>query len=158
LGERSPDVAGTAASLAYWLIDAGQYTEASDLLEESLSIRRQQLGATHPGVATTLIVKSALKLAQHRYAEAEAVAKQAEEILAPGFDASDWRMAMAMNAHGAALTGLRRYPEAEKLLKDSQAALKGAPLSGQEELGRKRLADLYTAWGKPDLAQAALTP
>ena len=44
LGPDHPDVAGSAASLAYWLIDAGQYEEASRLIEESLRIRRKALG------------------------------------------------------------------------------------------------------------------
>ena len=59
---------------------------------------------------------------------------------------------MAKNAQGAALAGLGRYPEAEKLLLASLPALAGSPISDLPARGRARLADLYTAWGKPEKA------
>jgi hypothetical protein len=60
---------------------------------------------------------------------------------------------MARNVQGAALTGLGRYPEAEKLLLSSLPALSGSPIADLPQRGRARLADLYTAWGKPEKAE-----
>jgi tetratricopeptide (TPR) repeat protein len=157
-GARHPDVAGDAASLAYWLIDQRQYAEATQLIEESLAIRREKLGARHPGVATALAVKSNLMLAQRRYREAVSDAEEAQGILTPEFDPANWQMAMAMNAQGAALAGLGRFAQAERLLKDSLAGLKDAPLSGLYEIGQRRLADLYTAWGRPQQAGGQTQP
>ena len=59
---------------------------------------------------------------------------------------------MAKNVQGAALTGLRRYSEAEKLLLASLPALAGSPIADLPQRGRARLAELYTAWGKPEEA------
>ncbi len=59
---------------------------------------------------------------------------------------------MAKNVQGAALTGLGRYAEAEKLLLASLPALAGSPIADLPERGRERLAELYTAWGKPEEA------
>jgi tetratricopeptide (TPR) repeat protein len=153
LGAKHPDVAGDAASLAYWLIDAGSLDEAAGLVDESLAIRRQQLGERHPSVATTLAVKASLLLAQRHYRAAADAASEAEDILSSTQDASQWRMAMAMNAHGAALAGLGQFQAGEKLLRDSLPGLEGAPISGLTEKGRERLRQLYQAWGKPDQAE-----
>ena len=156
LGSEHPDVAGGAASLAYWLIDARAFDEAGQLIKESLATRRKVLGEAHPNVATTLTVRANLMLARGHYKDAEADAVEAERILAPQVDASHWQRAMAMNVRGAALTGLRRYPEAEKLLLDSLEGLGDAPIPDLRQKGERRLADLYSSWGKPELAQKYL--
>jgi hypothetical protein len=95
-------------------------------------------------------------LARRQYAAAAADAAEAERILAPNYDASQWRMAMAMNAQGAALSGLRRFPEAEVLLLKSLGGLSSSPMQGAEAKGRQRLAALYTSWGKPARASEYL--
>jgi hypothetical protein len=56
---------------------------------------------------------------------------------------------MAKNAEGAALVGLKDYRNAEPLLVGSLGALSGAPIPDLPQRGRIRLAELYTAWGKP---------
>jgi hypothetical protein len=55
-----------------------------------------------------------------------------------------------MSAEGAALTGLGRYDEAEPLLLDGLAILSEDPGALRVVLTntRRRLADLYAAWGK----------
>ena len=67
-------------------------------------------------------------------------------------------MAMASNVHGAALAGLGKYAEAEKLLLGSLKGLDGAPIPRLADKGRQRLAALYTSWGKPELAEPYLHP
>jgi len=56
---------------------------------------------------------------------------------------------MAKNVQGAALVGLRDYKDAEPLLLESLDGLSGASLPGVASQSRARLADLYTAMGKP---------
>jgi tetratricopeptide (TPR) repeat protein len=152
LGSRHPDVAAAAATLAYWLIDEGELEEAERLADESLGIRREVLGEGHPAVATALIARANVQFARRQYALAAADAEAAEQILAPNFDASQWQMAMAMSVRGAALTALKRFAEAERSLLGSLSGLSGAPIPGAAAKGRQRLADLYTAWGKPGMA------
>ena len=152
LGPRHTDVAGGGTSLADWLTTAGEYDEAAGLLEEALSIRRAALGDDHPQVASTLVVQATLLVARNRYADALEVAGQALRILEPRLPADHWLIAMAQNVQGAALVGLGRYPEAEKRLLASLPGLAGSPISSLPARGRARLAELYTAWGKPEKA------
>jgi tetratricopeptide (TPR) repeat protein len=149
---REPDVAGAAASLAYWLIDAQQYDEARDLLDESLRIRRKTLGDRHPQVAGTLTVKANLMLAMGRYEAARDLAREAADILQGAVPDDHWQVAAARNAEGAALAHLGRFDEAERLLLASRAGLAQAPIPDLVAKGEHRLADLYVAWGKPDKA------
>jgi tetratricopeptide (TPR) repeat protein len=152
LGAENLDVATGATSLAYWLIDAGAYTEAGELLEESLAIRRKALGENAPQVASTLTVQANLLLARRRFQEARQVAAQARSIFATSLPEDHWQVAMAMNAEGAALAGLGDYEKAEPLLLASLPRLSGSPVPGLVNRGTVRLADLYTAWGRPDQA------
>ncbi len=152
LGAEHPDVAGGAANLAYWLIAAREYDEAERLLEESLAIRRKVLGNDHPQVASTLTVKANLLVATGRFEEARQVALEARRILAMSLPDDHWQVAMARNVEGAALVGLGDYKDAEPLLLGSLDGLSGAPIADLPERGRIRLAELYTAWGKPEQA------
>jgi hypothetical protein len=55
-------------------------------------------------------------VAVRRYADAQARGKAAAEIYTASLSPDHWRTAVAESAEGAALTGLGRYSEAEKLL------------------------------------------
>ena len=146
-------MAGGATNLAYWLTTAGEYDEAAQLLDEALATRRKALGNDHPQVASTLTVQANLFVARKQYTEALEGTTEALRILALNLPDDHWLVAMAKNVRGAALTGLRRYPEAEKLLLASLPALSGSPIADLPQRGRARLADLYTAWGKPEEAE-----
>jgi tetratricopeptide (TPR) repeat protein len=150
LGTAHPDVAGSAASLGYWLIWTRDYAEAARLVDESLAIRRQALGADHPLVASTLNVKANLLLATGEYGEALRTARAARQILAARLPATHWQVAMAVNAEGAALAGLGQFDDAEALLKQSIEPLASAPLPGVADRGRARLRDLYAAARRPE--------
>ena len=93
-----------------------------------------------------------LLVARRQFAEALEASSEALRILAPKLPDDHWLIAMAKNVQGAALTGLRRYPEAEKLLLASLPALVGSPIADLPQRGRARLAELYSAWGKPEEA------
>jgi tetratricopeptide (TPR) repeat protein len=158
LGNDHPDVASGAANLALWLIDEKQFDEADRLVNESLASRRKQFGPDNPAVASTLTVRANLYLARRNYQAAAGDAAESERIIAATLGASHWQMAMARNVHGAALAGLGKYAEAEKLLLGSLEGLEGAPIPRLADKGRQRLAVLYTSWGKPALAEKYLHP
>jgi tetratricopeptide (TPR) repeat protein len=153
LGPKHTDVAGGATSLAYWLTAADEYEEAAQLLDDALDIRRSALGNDHPQVASTLTVQANLFVARKQYAEALAGTNEALRILALSLPDDHWLIAMARNVQGAAFAGLGRYADAEKLLLSSLPALSGSPIADLPRRGRERLADLYTAWGKPEQAE-----
>ena len=152
LGASHPDVASAAANLAYWLIAAGNYEESARLIEESLAIRRKVFGNNDLQVASVLTVKANLLVATRHFEEAREVAGEARRILASSLPESHWQVAMAKNAEGAALVGIGDYKEAEPLLLGSLAGLSDAPIADLPERGRRRLAELYTAWGRPEQA------
>lgn len=149
LGNEHPTVAGGAASLGYWLIAEGRLDEAGRLLDESLAIRRRAFGDGHVQVARTLTLYANLLLARGDYAGARDAAAAARKVLASNLAPTHWQVAMAENAEGAALAGLRQYTAAEALLLDSLPRLAGAPIPDLQARGRERLARLYAAWGRP---------
>ena len=100
-------------------------TEAAQLLDEALAIRRKALGNDHPQVASTLTVQANLFVGTQQYDEALDATTEALRILALSLPDDHWLVAMARNVQGAALAGLGKYPEAEKLLLASLPALVG---------------------------------
>ena len=149
LGPTHPDVAAAGTSLAYWLTETGRYEETQGLVEESLAIRRKALGPEHPLVAGTLTVQANLLLTRGRYDEARAVAVEAQRILKLSLPDDSWQAAAARNTEGAALAKLGDYASAEPLLLTSLPNLEHSPIPGLPEVGRKRLRELYLAWGRP---------
>lgn len=158
LGSDHPDVASGAASLAYWLIDADKLDEAEQLIKESLASRLKQFGPDNPAVASTLTVRANLHLARREFRQAVQDASEAERILAVTVGALHWQMSMANNVHGAALSGLGKYDEAEELLLGSLKGLEGAPIPRLADKGRQRLVTLYSSWGKTALVERYLHP
>ena len=152
LGSEHPDVARSAALLAYWLIEAGSFGEAGQLIDEALAIRRKVMGDESADVAATYTLRANLLLAERRFDEALKVATEARRILALSLPDDHWRVAMAKNTQGAALTGLGSYKEAEPLLVGSLNDLDGSPVPDLPARGRARLVELYTAWGRPNEA------
>jgi tetratricopeptide (TPR) repeat protein len=152
LGPEHPEVAARGTGLAYWLLAEGRYDEAGALVDESLAIRRKALGPEHPQVAGTLTVKANLLLATRHYEEARATAVEAQRILLLSLPQDSWQVSAAMNIEGAALGKLGRFGEAEKLLVASLPGLKQSPIPDLAAAGRRRLVELYTAWGRPEQA------
>ena len=65
-----------------------------------------------------------------------------------------WRTAVAIGAEGAALAGQRNFAEAEPLLLQSYKVLSEDPsaMSVFVSDASRRLAVMYSEWGKPDQA------
>jgi exopolyphosphatase/pppGpp-phosphohydrolase len=104
-------------------------------------------------VANTLVVKANLMLAQERFGDALALADEARDTLLMSLSNDHWSVAAAESAAGAALAGLGSYADAESLLLRSLEPLEQAPIPGMVEKNKERLANLYTAWGKPGKAR-----
>lgn len=152
LGREHPATAGTAASLGFWLIQEGGFAEAEALLDHSLAVRRRVLGSNHPETAGTLTVMANLMLATERFDEALKFAREAKAILLQSLAEGNWRVAAAVNVEGLALAGVGDYEEAEPLLLDSLTGLEQAPIPDLAEVGRLRMAQFYSAWGRPEEA------
>ncbi|MBP6682339.1 MAG: tetratricopeptide repeat protein, partial [Halioglobus sp.] len=147
-----PLIADAAAMLAYWSIQSGKYEKAEPLLTECLAIREKTAGKDHPDYASALTLLAGVQLELGRSSESRETARTAREILQANFAADHWRVAAAANVEGGALTEQGKYEEAERLLLDTDGILANAPMPGVAERSRQRLARLYTAWGKNELA------
>ena len=126
-----PETARVLNGIGSWLTMGGEDTEADVYLEEGLAMRRRLFNAQHPDVASSLIALAILRVDQKKYAEALDFAGTAKAIYTAALSADHWRTALAECAEGAALTGLGRYPEAEKPLTHGHAILvkdSGLPL------------------------------
>lgn len=158
LGPAHPAVAGTETSLGFWLTGEGRYAEAERLLGESLATRRKVLGEEHPETASTMTALANLLFETRRFPEAIELAREAQRILLQSLPADHWRVAAAKNVEGAALARTGEYSQAEHLLLTSLAGLDQAPIPRLATDGRRRVAELYTAWGRPEKAQQYSMP
>ncbi|WP_370495605.1 CHAT domain-containing tetratricopeptide repeat protein [Trichodesmium erythraeum] len=97
------------------LYKQGKYDEAVPLLEQSLKIRLQILGAEHPDVATSLNNLAELYRVQGRYTEAEPLYIQALEMRKKLLGAEHPDVATSLNNLAGLYRVQGRYTEAEPL-------------------------------------------
>jgi eukaryotic-like serine/threonine-protein kinase len=94
---------------------------------------------------------------QRKYSQAEPVLRQALTYREKG-DKNVWQLYRAQAFLGAALSGLKRYAEAEKLLLSGQQGLEQrvsrmpADQKKWVRFSAEQMVDLYSAWGKLDEA------
>jgi tetratricopeptide (TPR) repeat protein len=125
-----PETARVLNALGFRLFVAGQLAEADRDLTEGLAMRRRLFDESQPDVASSLTNTALLRAAEGKYSEALEMAQQAKGIYTKTLSADHWRTAIAQSAEGTALTGLGRYPEAERDLIHSVQILSknsGAP-------------------------------
>ena len=146
----SPDVARITNKMGFWLIENHEYAEAGRSIEAALAMRRRLFGKSHPEVASSLTHLAILQVATGRYRDALDSARTAAGIWTTALSASNWKTAVAESAEGAALTGIGKYPEAEKLLLRSTSVLNrdiGA-LPEYRSLAQHYLEQLYGQWAR----------
>jgi tetratricopeptide (TPR) repeat protein len=142
------------AQLALVQLREGKHAEAETNLREVLAGQRASLEARHPDVAQTLTMLGATLLAQGRAEEARASLGEALEIRRERFG-EHWLVANTQSLYGEALCALQRFDEAEPLLLEAVERLRTG-LGEQDFRARdaaRRVAALYTSWGKPELAE-----
>jgi tetratricopeptide (TPR) repeat protein len=158
LGDQHPDVAKSLNAIAMWSMEDGELETVESLLREAVEINVGVHGDDHPDVADSLTLLASCLVAQDRFDEAYEHASAARQMLVSALPDGHWRTALAASAEGAALTGLRRYAEAEALLVDSHTALSNDDRAMQAlvDTARERLVSLYKVWGKPEKVAAVL--
>jgi tetratricopeptide (TPR) repeat protein len=139
-------VLGTQSFMAY---RRGDYPQAIADAEKGLAAQPDKRDALY--TRAFYLSRSLNKIGQAKRAETlllEAIEslKQSERV----FD-----LAILKSALGESLTAQRRFAEAEANLLAAYEAQKSRVLPGQYELTetRRRLAELYRAWGRPDEAK-----
>jgi tetratricopeptide (TPR) repeat protein len=139
-----PEVARFQNRIGFWLTLDHKYAEADRELQEALAMRRRLLGDKHPDVASSLDHVAILQVARGQYAAALMAARTALAINTTAYSATHWATAISESAAGAALSGLGRYPEAERLLRHSVEILGKDPdaPAAYLELARRYLVQL----------------
>ena len=133
----------------------GRYAEALSRATEALNIYRESFGTHYDHYPTALAIRglSLTRLGQSK--EGERDVREAVRLRAETLPAGHYWVALADSALGECLTIQGRYGEAEPLLVESYNNLR----AGQGEQNprtsetRRRLAQLYEAWGRPDAAR-----
>jgi tetratricopeptide (TPR) repeat protein len=151
-----PDVATGLANIGGWLTVAGDYAAAEPLVRDALEMRKRLYGDRHTEVALSEAALAHLYYETRRFEQARALAHAARQTLSDTLAPEHWRTAWAASVEGAAFAGLSRYENAEPMLIAGLRTLQRDPGSGSRvvyiDTTRRFLADLYRAWGKPQLA------
>lgn len=150
-----PDVAREMGMLGYYLTENGDYPAAETSLEDGLAMRRRLFGDSHPEIASSLLYVAIFQVATHRYPDALNSSQQSMNMFTAALSASHWKTAIAQAVHGAALTGMGKYPEAEEQLVHAYTILStdNGPMPMYRTLARRYLEDLYRKWGRPQDAR-----
>ncbi len=152
-GARSTAVAYVLSSLGKLAQARGRHEEAEARLREALDIRLEHLGEDSLHVAITRKDLADALLARGQWATGQPLLTRALDTLRRTRAEGDWIRADAESVLGAYLTTEGRYQEAEASLLPSYRTLVEALGSRAEpRAARRRLIELYQAWGKPDKA------
>jgi serine/threonine-protein kinase len=140
----APSILSTQFFMAY---RRGDYAQALGYAEKGFAAQSDDPARHWHAI---FVAQSLNRLGQAK--RAEALLREAVERLGRTERAFD--LAALKSALGESLTAQRRYAEAEPLLLEAHEAQQSRVLPGQFDLAetRRRLAELYTAWGRPDLA------
>jgi hypothetical protein len=136
---------------------AGRLTDALPLFEESLKRLKAKLGPDHPDTLTSMSNLAGAYLDARRWAEAEKTARECLS-LREHKQPDDWWCFHTISQVGAALTGQKKYAEAEPLILAGYEGLKAreakipAPAKSRFAEAAERVVRLYEDWGKPEQA------
>lgn len=158
LGEMHNQTNLARVNAARILVRMGRLEPAEAEYRTVLDIRRRTLPPDHDDLAVTLDALAALLNTTGRHAEAASLAREARRIFTRSLGPEHHRTASSEIGLGEALAGLRRHAEAESVLVHACAAsaAAGPGRAGQTRACRRRLANVYAATGRPELAAAQL--
>lgn len=157
-GNDSVETLYTKEDLAWIYEHENKYPEAETLLRQVELVADRLFGASNPEAIFTKQLLAANLLHQGRCEQAAPFAEQANERWKSSAS-TDWRQFHAQSLLGAVLACRKDFAGAEGLLLSGYKGLKeSAPRTPaiqrvQVKDAAGRLAELYTAWDKPDDAQ-----
>jgi non-specific serine/threonine protein kinase/serine/threonine-protein kinase len=146
-----------ANTLGVVYLRTGRLEQAEPVLRQTLERRRRILGNDHLAVADSLSnLAECLLAGKARAVEAEPLLRDCLAIRSAGRPAGHWSIASAVGLLGESLALQARYADAEPLLLNGFDGIARSPEAPPDRKRRaaERLAELYTAWGKPEDAAA----
>ena len=134
-----------------WLIEAGDFASAEPLVRGALEMRRKLLGRSIRDVAGSMTLLAGLLVETGRYEEALALASGRKASGSRRLPRITGARPAPRRPKGAALAGLQRFDEAEKLLLTSYKVLHDdrGVLKFYTTSSSRWLAKLYQAMGQP---------
>jgi CHAT domain-containing protein len=132
------------------LYQAGRLGEAEPLFQESLTIRREQLGDRHPDIATSLNNLAELYRLQGRYGEAEPLLQESLAIWREQLGDRHPHVATSLNNLAALYQVQGRFGEAEILFQESLNILREQLGDNHPDVANSlnNLAELYREQGR----------
>ena len=154
LGDNHDRVVLTRTSLANMFWTSGDYANGELMARAALVGAEKGLPAGHPLTAYAHMVLGQSLSDAGRASEGEAHLRTALEMRRKILPAGHWLLANTENVLGGCVAAQRRYAEAEALLVPSYRWLLAdrGPNHDKTRDARRRIATLYAAWGKRDLA------
>jgi eukaryotic-like serine/threonine-protein kinase len=132
----------------------GHADRADTLYRQAIALMRKVWHDDNPSVVNATISHGLVLLDLTRNADAEHELRDALVNARHAYPAGHWRLALAENALGAALSARRRFQEADTLLVHGYDGLTATlgPTALDTRLARRRLVAHYRRWGRPELA------
>jgi len=163
LGADHPEYAMTLMNYSGFLFDQQRYEEAAANSREILALRGKTLPESHPAIGSALQTLGRSLDHQGDSAGARGALEESLALRRKYVGAASWLAGNSEGVLGDHFTINKDYARAEPLLLDAIAVVGKAvgPANPRTLLNVRRIAALYTAWGKPAKAaewQAKLPP
>ncbi len=150
-GERQAELVERMTSMALMLLERGDYDLFGGFCGAVAQARRGIVPQDGSGAAHLIVAFAVSLVHEGRFGEAEPLLRACVEIRKLAHDEGDWRIADVQRVLGASLTGSKRYPQAEPLLRDAYVQLRDGPTAPSDSVRQtiEHLIALYDALGDP---------
>jgi eukaryotic-like serine/threonine-protein kinase len=156
LGRNNPEVATGLNNLALVALRTGRFDLAEDLFGQALSITARVHGTVSSIYAQYLKSLASAQTRGGKRGRAEATFRRAIEIQRRLTDLPGWELATTESMLGELYVSTKRYPEAERLYRESFPVIRSqfGDAHDRTRVARDRFVKLYEEWGKPALADS----
>jgi eukaryotic-like serine/threonine-protein kinase len=150
-GAEHPETLASKIQLGENLVDLQRYAEAAELLRPTAESLDRVLGPNHTYTSTAWGLYAVAACNGPNAADGLAAEQRMAEMRAKTLPAGDWRISNTQAIIGLCLTHLRRYAEAEPILRQAADTLESSRGTGFSNTQRayKYLRDLYLAMDRP---------
>jgi tetratricopeptide (TPR) repeat protein len=150
-GPEHPETLASKIQLGENLVDLQRYAEAAELLRPTAESLDRVLGPNHTYTSTAWGLYAVAACNGPNAADGLAAEQKIAEMRAKTLPAGDWRISNTQAIIGLCLTHLRRYAQAEPILRQAVDNLESSRGTGFSNTQRayKYLRDLYLAMDRP---------
>ena len=156
LGRANAEVATGLNNLALVAVNTGRFDLAQRLFRDALAITATVHGETNSIYAQYLKSLASALARGGKPSQAESTYRQALAIQDRIPDLPGWELATTNNLLGELYFNTRRFPESERLYRESFPVIRAqfGDAHDRTRVARNRFVRLYETWGKPALADS----